>query len=106
MECSAKKGGEDVSGADGIFSKVVDKVREALSSSQQLLPLAGPTTDTRKPKLHVTDYRLPLFVYQAPAFVGLKLESIETRRRRFAQERNRTAGRLSPRCGWWDCQSR
>lgn len=27
MECSAKKGGEDVSGADGIFSKVVDKVR-------------------------------------------------------------------------------
>lgn len=27
MECSAKKGGEDVSGADGIFSKVVDQVR-------------------------------------------------------------------------------
>lgn len=27
MECSAKKGGDDVSGAEGIFGKVVDKVR-------------------------------------------------------------------------------
>ena len=33
MECSAKKGGEDVSGADGIFSKVVDKVRVVFSAS-------------------------------------------------------------------------
>jgi Ras-related protein Rab-18 len=26
MECSAKKGGEDISGGDGLFGRVVDKV--------------------------------------------------------------------------------
>lgn len=34
MECSAKKGGEDVSGADGIFSRVVDKVRRGAGLSR------------------------------------------------------------------------
>lgn len=31
MECSAKKGGEDISGDAGIFGKVVDRVRFSLS---------------------------------------------------------------------------
>ncbi|GAA6011930.1 hypothetical protein JCM8202_004203 [Rhodotorula sphaerocarpa] len=38
MECSAKKGGEDVSGADGIFSRVVDKIIETPSLYQRLPP--------------------------------------------------------------------
>jgi hypothetical protein len=35
-ECSAKKGGDDVSGAEGIFGKVVDKVRLATYTSRFL----------------------------------------------------------------------
>jgi hypothetical protein len=35
MECSAKKGGEDISGDAGIFGKVVDKV--IFSSSRRCL---------------------------------------------------------------------
>jgi Ras-related protein Rab-18 len=48
-ECSAKKGGDDVSGAEGIFGKVVDKVRRPFLSlplpacaSERLILSAGP----------------------------------------------------------------
>lgn len=37
-ECSAKKGGDDVSGAEGIFGKVVDQVRLHSSFPYRFLP--------------------------------------------------------------------
>ncbi|BGP36936.1 hypothetical protein JCM10449v2_000838 [Rhodotorula kratochvilovae] len=41
MECSAKKGGDDVSGADGIFGKVVDKIIDTPALYQRTATPAG-----------------------------------------------------------------
>ncbi|BGP13017.1 hypothetical protein JCM10213_008008 [Rhodosporidiobolus nylandii] len=49
MECSAKKGGEDVSGAEGIFGKVVDKIIDTPSLyTKSTLPPAGSSGGAKK----------------------------------------------------------
>lgn len=86
MECSAKKGGDDVSGDDGIFGKVVDKV-----SSRSLRVLeAGlrygssrykPTSKSDCRASPFADYRDAFAVHQDRAFDNLFLREATSGRR-------------------------
>ncbi|ORY62874.1 ras family-domain-containing protein [Leucosporidium creatinivorum] len=48
MECSAKKGGEEVAGEEGLFGRVVDKIVDTPSLYLKPSPL-HPSSNTRRP---------------------------------------------------------